>query len=43
MAAIRDALPPNVPISEAIGQITAYDLFVSSTGSGRRPRRASTC
>ena len=32
MAAIRDALPPNVPISEAIGQITAYDLFVFQHG-----------
>ena len=32
MAAIRDALPPNVPISEAIGQVTAYDLFVFQHG-----------
>jgi membrane associated rhomboid family serine protease len=32
MAAIRDVLPPNVPISEALGQITAYDLFVFQHG-----------
>ena len=32
VAAIRDSLPPNAPISEVIGQITAYDLFVFEHG-----------
>jgi membrane associated rhomboid family serine protease len=32
VAAIREALPPDVPIAEAIGQITAYDLFVFEHG-----------
>ncbi len=32
IAAIREALPPDVPLSEAIGQVTAYDLFVFDHG-----------
>ena len=32
VAAIREALPPDVPLAEAIGQITAYDLFVFEHG-----------
>ena len=32
VAAIRDALPPGVPIAEALGQVTAYDLFVFDHG-----------
>ncbi len=32
VAAIREALPPDMPIAEAIGQITAYDLFVFEHG-----------
>jgi membrane associated rhomboid family serine protease len=32
VAAIREALPPGVSISEAVGQITAYDLFVFDHG-----------
>ena len=32
VAAIREALPPGVSISEAVGQITAYDLFVFEHG-----------
>jgi membrane associated rhomboid family serine protease len=32
VAAIREALPPDVPLAEALGQITAYDLFVFEHG-----------
>ena len=32
MAAIRDALPPDVPIAEVLRSVTAYDLFVFEHG-----------
>jgi membrane associated rhomboid family serine protease len=32
IAAIREALPPDVSLSEAIGQVSAYDLFVFDHG-----------
>jgi len=32
VAAIREALPPDVSISEALGRLTAYDLFVFEHG-----------
>ena len=43
VAAIRDALPPGVPIAEALGQVTAYDLFVFDHGFRPAAGEASIC